>query len=162
MGRRHYCGPAGALRVGQPARPPVLREGGELLRELILCCMRLHSFPMSDFTIYHNPRCSKSRETLALLEAHGVQQRVIEYLKTPPTAAELEAIVAKLGMRPEQLVRKSEEIYESSYAGKTLTDAQWIDAMVSHPVLIERPIVLKGGSAILGRPPESVKQLFTK
>jgi arsenate reductase (glutaredoxin) len=115
---------------------------------------------MSDYTIYHNPRCSKSRETLALLEHAGATPRIVEYLKTPPTAAELKAIVAKLGIEPEQLVRKGEDVYKTSYAGKTLTAAQWIDAMVKHPVLIERPIVIKGKQAILGRPPENVKKLL--
>ncbi len=114
---------------------------------------------MSDYTIYHNPRCSKSRETLALLEQTGATPRVIEYLKTPPTAAELKAIVAKLGIEPEQLVRKGEDLYKTHYAGKTLTGAQWINAMVKHPVLIERPIVIKGAQAVLGRPPENVKKL---
>jgi arsenate reductase (glutaredoxin) len=117
---------------------------------------------MSDYTIFHNPRCTKSRETLALLEQNGVQPRIVEYLKTPPTAAELKAIVAKLGIEPEQLVRKGEEIYKSQYAGKSLTDAQWIEAMATHPVLIERPIVVKGPRAILGRPPENVKTLLKK
>ena len=115
---------------------------------------------MSDYTIYHNPRCSKSRETLALLEHAGISARVVEYLKTPPTAAELKAIVTKLGIEPEQLVRKSEDVYKSRYAGKTLSAAQWIEALVEHPVLIERPIVIKGKQAILGRPPENVKKLL--
>ena len=115
---------------------------------------------MSDFIIYHNPRCTKSRETLELLMHSGVEPRVVEYLKTPPTAAELKAIVAKLGISPAELVRKSEDVYKSDYAGKTLTDAQWIDAMVRHPVLIERPIVIKGKQAVLGRPPQSVKKLL--
>jgi arsenate reductase len=115
---------------------------------------------MSDYTIYHNPRCSKSRETLALLEQSGATPQIIEYLKTPPTAAELKAIVAKLGIEPEQLVRKGEEIYKTHFAGKSLTAAQWIDAMAKHPVLIERPIVIKGTQAVLGRPPENVKKLL--
>ena len=115
---------------------------------------------MSDYTIYHNPRCSKSRETLALLEQAGVSPDIIEYLKTPPTAAELKAIVTKLGIEPQQLVRKGEDVYKSHYAGKTLSAAQWIDALVAHPVLIERPIVIKGKQAILGRPPENVKKLL--
>jgi arsenate reductase (glutaredoxin) len=115
---------------------------------------------MSAFTIYHNPRCSKSRETLALLEQQGVQPRIVEYLKTPPTAAELKAILVKLGMKPEQLIRKGEDIYKTHYAGKTLTDAQWLDAMVKHPVLIERPIVIKGTHAVLGRPPENALRLL--
>ena len=113
-----------------------------------------------DLTIYHNPKCSKSRETLALLEGRGIRPRIVEYLKAPPTAAELSAIVARLGIRPESLVRKSENIYKTKYAGKTLTDAQWIDAMVRDPILIERPIVVAGGKAAIGRPPERVLELL--
>jgi arsenate reductase (glutaredoxin) len=111
---------------------------------------------MNDLTIYHNPKCSKSRETLALLQARGVEPRVIEYLKKPPTAAELRAIIAKLGIKAEQLVRKGEDIYKAKYAGKTLTEAQWIDAMVKNPILIERPVVVRGAKAVIGRPPENV------
>ena len=111
-------------------------------------------------SIYHNPKCSKSRETLALLRDRGVEPLIVEYLKAPPTAAELKAIVGKLGIRPEQLVRKGEEIYKSKYAGRTLTDAQWIEAMVKDPILIERPIVIAGRRAAIGRPPESVLPLL--
>jgi arsenate reductase len=111
---------------------------------------------VASLTIYHNPKCSKSRETLALLRERGVKPRVIEYLKTPPTAAELRSIVTKLGIRPEELVRKGEEAYKSKYAGKSLSDAEWIEAMVEHPILIERPIVVAGRRAALGRPPERV------
>lgn len=114
---------------------------------------------MNDFTIYHNPRCSKSRETLALLREHGIEPQVIEYLQQPPTAVQLKSIVAKLGIKPEALLRKGEEIYKTKYAGKTLTDAQWIDAMVNDPILIERPIVVSGKRAVLGRPPQNVLQL---
>jgi arsenate reductase (glutaredoxin) len=115
---------------------------------------------MTAFTIYHNPKCTKSRQTLALLQENGIEPTVVEYLKTPPTAAELKAIVAKLGIEPEQLVRKGEDVYKENFAGKTLTDAQWIDAMVKHPILIERPIVVSGTRAVLGRPPENVKPLL--
>ncbi len=115
---------------------------------------------MSDFTIYHNPRCSKSRETLALLESNGVTPKIVKYLETPPSAAELKTLIAQLGITPADLVRKSEDLYKTQFAGKTLTDAQWIEAMVKHPVLIERPIVVKGRSAVLGRPPENVKKLL--
>lgn len=115
---------------------------------------------MKAFTIFHNPKCSKSRATLELLKERGVQPQVVEYLKTPPTAAELKAIVTKLGIRPEDLVRKGEAIYKENYAGKTLTDAQWIEAMVRHPILIERPIVIQGDKAVLGRPPENVLALL--
>ena len=115
---------------------------------------------MSKYTIYHNPRCTKSRATLALLEERHIQPKVIEYLKTPPSAAELREIVGKLGIKPEQLVRRGEDVYKAKYAGKTLTDAQWIDAMVKDPVLIERPIVVSGAKAVIGRPPENVEALL--
>jgi arsenate reductase len=111
---------------------------------------------VASLTIYHNPKCSKSRETLVLLRAHRVEPRIVEYLKTPPTAAELKSVVAKLGIRPEQLVRKGEPVYKSNYAGRSLSDAEWIEAMVKNPILIERPIVVAGRKAAIGRPPESV------
>lgn len=106
--------------------------------------------------IYHNPRCSKSRATLALLQERGLTPQIIEYLQHPPTATELRAVVRKLGLKPEALVRRGEDIYKAQYAGKSLTDAQWIAAMSAHPILIERPIVIVGARAALGRPPENV------
>lgn len=115
---------------------------------------------MSALTIYHNPKCSKSRATLALLEGRGIRPRIVEYLETPPTAAELATIVQQLGIRPEQLVRKSEDVYKAKYAGKSLTDAQWVRAMVGDPILIERPIVVAGSRAAIGRPPENVLRLL--
>jgi len=111
-------------------------------------------------TIYHNPTCSKSRETLELLRGRGIEPRIVEYLKSPPTAAELAAIVKQLGIRPEALVRKGEDIYKSRYAGRSLTDAEWIEALVRDPILIERPIVVAGGRAAIGRPPERVLELL--
>ena len=113
----------------------------------------------SAFVIYHNPRCSKSRQTLELLQSHGIEPKVIEYLKTPPTARELKAIVAKLGIKPEALVRKGEDVYKQKFAGKTLTDTQWIEALAANPILIERPIVVCGDKAVIGRPPENVLKL---
>jgi arsenate reductase len=115
---------------------------------------------VSEFTIYHNPKCTKSRATLALLQERGLEPTVIEYLKTPPTAAELTAILRKLGIPAEQLVRKAEELYKAGFAGKTLGEADWIAAMVSHPILIERPIVVSGDRAVIGRPPENVNRLL--
>ncbi len=115
---------------------------------------------MTGLAIYHNPNCSKSRATLALLKERGLEPRVIEYLKTPPTAVELKSIAGKLGLRPEQLVRKGEGTYREKYAGKTLTDDDWIDAMVNDPILIERPIVIRGGRAAIGRPPDNVLPLI--
>ena len=115
---------------------------------------------MAALTIYHNPKCSKSREALALLESRGISARIVKYLETPPTAAELSALVRKLGIPAEALVRKGEEIYKSKYAGRTLTDAEWIAAMVEHPILIERPIVVAGERAVVGRPPDRVLTLL--
>jgi arsenate reductase len=106
--------------------------------------------------IYHNPRCSKSRQALALLEENGVTPEVIEYLKTPPTAAELDRILTALGMEPEALMRKGEDAYKQFVEGKGLDRAGLIALMVAHPILIERPIVVNGARAALGRPPENV------
>lgn len=112
------------------------------------------------FTIFHNPRCSKSRETLRLLEEHGVQPTVIEYLKTPPSVAELQSICSKLGIAPHALVRKGEDTYKTQFANRELSDAQWLTALHENPVLIERPVVVRGERAAIGRPPENVLQLL--
>ena len=114
----------------------------------------------SAVTIYHNPRCGKSRGALALLEEKGIHPHIIEYLKTPPTKQELRAMLIKLGMKPEQLVRKGEAIYREKFAGKILSDEQWLEALVKNPMLIERPIVVKGDRAVIGRPPENVMKLL--
>lgn len=111
-------------------------------------------------TLYHNPRCSKSRSALALLEERGLAPRVVEYLRTPPDRSEIAALVRKLGIPAEQLVRTGEAVFKESYAGRTLTDAQWIDAMAEHPILIERPIAVAGERAVVGRPPERVLELL--
>lgn len=108
-------------------------------------------------TIYHNPKCSKSRQTLALLQERGAETRIVEYLKSPPDAATLKDILEKLGMEPRQLMRRK----EAPYAALNLDDATLerdalIAAMVENPILIERPIVLANGKAALGRPPEAV------
>ena len=111
--------------------------------------------------IYHNPRCSKSRQTLALLEEHGHAPQVIEYLKAPPSAAELQAILKKLKMKPRGLMRKGEDVYKSlGLDNEKLTDEKLLRAMVENPILIERPIVVMGAKARIGRPPESVLELF--
>ena len=112
-------------------------------------------------TIYHNPRCSKSRQTLALLQERGVEPNIVEYLKTPPDAAALKAILAQLGMAPRALMRKKEAPYkDNDLADDGLSADQLIAAMVQNPVLIERPIVLANGKAALGRPPESVLEIL--
>ncbi len=107
-------------------------------------------------TIYHNPRCSKSRATLALLQARGISPEIIEYLKTPPSEAELDRILLMLGKEPDELMRKGEAEYKEHIQGKTLSRAESIALMVAYPIVIERPIVLKGGQAAIGRPPEAV------
>ncbi|MGB5259472.1 MAG: arsenate reductase (glutaredoxin) [Gammaproteobacteria bacterium] len=117
---------------------------------------------MSDsITIYHNPRCSKSRATLALLEQQGKQVDVVEYLKTPPSAAELDEILTMLELEPRALMRTKEAEYKTAgLDNPDLTRAQLIDAMVKYPKLIERPIVFKGSKAALGRPPEKVLDIL--
>lgn len=111
-------------------------------------------------TLYHNPRCTKSRATLALLTERGIEPKIVDYLKTPPTAKELKALVNKLGIKPEELVRKGEDVYKEKFAGKTMTDAQWIQALAANPILIERPIVVNGDKAAIGRPPENVEKIL--
>lgn len=110
--------------------------------------------------IYHNNRCSKSRQALELIKDSNQEVEVIDYLKTPPTAAELKDILQKLNIKPEQLIRKSEAVYKDNYKGRSLTDDEWIQAMLDHPVLIERPIVVKGEVAVVGRPTENVQKLL--
>ena len=112
-------------------------------------------------TIYHNPRCSKSRQTLELLRENGVDPVVVEYLKTPPTRDELRAIAAKLGMKAADLLRRKEsEFAEAGLGGGTVTEDQALDAMARYPKLIERPIVVAGEDAAIGRPPENVLSLL--
>ena len=110
-------------------------------------------------TIYHNPRCSKSRTTLGLLEENGVTPEVMLYLDTPPTAAELKDVLKKLGIGPRELLRKK-EAKEEGLDDASLTDDQLIDGMVKAPRCIERPIVINGNKAKLGRPPEQVLEIL--
>lgn len=117
---------------------------------------------VTDWTIYHNPRCSKSRQTLALLREAGVQPRIVEYLETPPTATELDAILRKLGREPEAVIRFGESVAKELGLHKTdrRERAEWIQLIVEHPILLERPIVVHGDDAQLGRPPEAVRELL--
>ncbi len=112
-------------------------------------------------TIYHNPRCSKSRQTLALLRENGVEPKIIEYLQTPPSEPELKKILGQLGLAPRELMRRKEAEYKvNGLDDDSLSDTELIAAMVAHPKLIERPIVLANGKAALGRPPESVLEIL--
>lgn len=110
--------------------------------------------------IYHNPRCAKSRQTLALLQDHGVEHEVILYLSAIPSHDELQLLLTKLGISPLQLIRKGEAIWKENFKGKELSDDELIKAMIAHPKLIERPIVVKGQKAVLGRPPENALELL--
>jgi len=113
-----------------------------------------------DLTIFHNPRCRKSRETLQIIIESGIQPNVIEYLKTIPSKEELKSVIEKLGIKPESLVRKGEKIFKENYKGKSFNDQEWLEILAEHPVLIERPIVIKGDNALIGRPPENVKSFL--
>jgi arsenate reductase len=116
---------------------------------------------VSDISIYHNPRCSKSRQTLQLLEERGIQPNIVLYLEHPPTKAQLQALLKKLGIGPRALLRSGEPEYaERNLADPNLSDAALIESMVACPKLIERPVVVRGERAVIGRPPENVLGLL--
>ncbi|MDZ4263320.1 MAG: arsenate reductase (glutaredoxin) [Pseudomonadota bacterium] len=111
--------------------------------------------------VYHNPRCSKSRETLQLLQAQGVEPEVVEYLKTPPSKERLKQLLKMLGLEPRELMRQQEPEYEAlGLDDPALSREQLVEAMVAHPKLIERPIVVKGDKAAIGRPPQQVLEII--
>jgi arsenate reductase len=110
--------------------------------------------------IYHNPRCSKSRQTLQLLEEKGISPEVVLYLNDVPTKSDLKSILKKLNISSDQLIRKGEKDFKDNFKGKTLSEEEWIDAMIKFPKLIERPIVVNGDQAVIGRPPERVLELM--
>jgi len=112
-------------------------------------------------TVYHNPRCSKSRATLALLEARGITANVVLYLDTPPDRARLEALLGMLGLGPRGLLRQGEPLYrELGLGDPSLDDEYLLQALLDHPLLMERPIVVHRGRAIIGRPPEKVLEIL--
>lgn len=115
---------------------------------------------MSEIVIYHNPRCTKSRATLALLQERGLAPRVVEYLENTPDVAELEEISKKLGRAPGEFVRSKEDAYRDAGLSKQSSDADVLRAMAAHPILIERPIVVNGARAAIGRPPEDVLEIL--
>ncbi len=116
---------------------------------------------MSKITIYHNPRCSKSRQTLALLNERGISPNIVEYLDSPPDTATIERLLNRLGLEPRDLMRKKEAPYAKlNLEDETLPKTTLIQAMVDHPILIERPIVLAGNKAAVGRPPEAVLRIL--
>ena len=116
---------------------------------------------MAGVTIYHNPRCGMSRKTLELIQKKGIQPRIVEYLKHPPNEKELTVILRCLGLPPRELLRTKEKEYKKLRLNSpSVSDRKLIQAMVKHPILIQRPIVLSGGKAALGRPPENVKKIL--
>ena len=117
---------------------------------------------MDTLTIYHNPRCSKSRAALALLEERTLPLLVIEYLKNPPTRAELAGLRHKLGLAPQEWIRKNESEFTAAGLDANSPEDKLLDAMAKHPILIERPIVVHGARAVVGRPPERVLELLKK
>ncbi|WP_455212232.1 arsenate reductase (glutaredoxin) [Kaarinaea lacus] len=112
--------------------------------------------------IYHNPRCSKSRQTLSILQEHGIEPEIINYLQQPPSKAQLKNILVLLDMQPRDLIRKKEPEYKAHHLDDpSLSKEQLLDAMIQHPKLIERPIVVNGNKAVLGRPPENVLEIIS-
>ncbi len=112
-------------------------------------------------TILHNPRCRKSRETLKLIEESGEEYEIVEYLKNPPTKDRLRELIMKVNLPFDYFIRKNEALFKENYKGKDLSEDQWLDILVDNPKLLERPIVEKGEDAVIGRPPDNVKQLFS-
>lgn len=110
--------------------------------------------------IYHNPRCSKSRQALDLLRENNIEPEIIDYLNNVPTFQELKELIHLMGIQPEELIRKGESDFKDNFKGKTLSEKEWIQAMVDFPKLIERPIIIDGNKAVIGRPPEKVLALL--
>jgi len=115
---------------------------------------------MSNYTIWHNPRCSKSRQALALLQDHGIEPKDVRYLETPPSKQQIKDVLEKLGMPAMDLARRGEAAFKTLGLSKDSSEADLIEAMSKEPVLIERPVVIHGNRAVLGRPPENVLDLI--
>ena len=110
--------------------------------------------------IYHNARCSKSRGACELIAEMSVEAEIVNYLETPPTREELRDLLRKLGMKPSGLLRRGEPVFVERYAGRNLSEEDCLDALLAHPILMERPIVVRGDKAVIARPPERVRELL--
>lgn len=110
--------------------------------------------------IYHNSRCSKSRGACQILNENHIDTEIIEYLHTPPTQYEIIQLLEKLNMKAFDIVRKGEDTYKSNFAGKEFSESEWIQILAEHPILIERPIIVKGDKAVIGRSPEKILELI--
>ena len=115
---------------------------------------------MATVKIYHNVRCSKSREACSILQEKNIPFETVEYLKTPPSQKEIKELLKKLGMKAEEIVRKGEILYKEKYKDKKISEAEWIQILSENPILIERPIIVKEDKAVIGRPPEKVLELI--
>lgn len=113
-----------------------------------------------EITVYHNTRCRKSREACSILEERGKAFEVVEYLKTPLTQKEIKDLLKKLGLKAEDIIRKGETVFKENYKGKTILETEWLKILADNPILIERPIIVKGDKAVIGRPPEKVLDLL--
>ncbi len=110
--------------------------------------------------IYNNPSCSKCVATIGILKENNIQPKIINYLETPPSKKELKEIIQLLGISPLDLIRKKETIFQKKYADKKLSDQEWLEVMTLHPILIERPIIINGNKAVIGRPPVKVLDIL--
>lgn len=115
---------------------------------------------MSDYILYHKPSCSTSNKVLKLLKEHGVEPEIRLYIDNPPTQKELDALLKKLAIKPIELVRTKEKLYKENYQDQQLTKKDWLKILKENPILIERPILIKGDKAVIGRPPERVLELL--
>mgnify|MGYP003488320388 CR=1 FL=1 len=115
---------------------------------------------MTTITIYHNPKCGTSRNTLAMIRNSGVEPEVIEYLKTPPSPKELELLVMKMGVKAEELVRKKDPLFKEKYSKYKFNEHEWIKVMHENPTLIERPVIVKGNKAVIARPMDKLTDLI--
>ncbi|HRN94061.1 MAG: arsenate reductase (glutaredoxin) [Chitinophagales bacterium] len=111
------------------------------------------------YTVYHNPRCSKSREAVAFLQEQNAEIEIVEYLKDSPTESEIKALLQKLNIPAIDLVRKGEELFKTNYKDKTLSEKEWIKILAENPILIERPVIVKGNKAVIARPTEKINEL---
>jgi arsenate reductase len=115
---------------------------------------------MEEIVLYHNNRCGKSRSALALLREKGLEPEVRYYLVEPPSPPQLRELLRKLGMKAEALVRKNEPLYRGKFSGRTFSEEEWVDILAANPILIQRPVFIRGERAVVGRPPEKVLELL--
>lgn len=137
-------------------------EGKGFLEDFSTCdwCSSEPIIKNNMLTIYHNNRCGKSRDALAILKEKNVEFKIIDYLKNTPTTKDLEIILRKLNISPIDLLRKGETIFKENFKDKTFTNAEWIQVMIANPILIERPIIVNGDKAVIGRPPEKILEIL--